>query len=401
MKKLFTIFAVLVLAMAMNVMATQTRTLVMGNNNMIMTDDANVWMFPSRVNNYPNIATGEFDGWNASGDFYNFGINWKFNDNNPWVLGTYISTAPDAIPMSYTGSVFSTLDFEYYYPDTEFPGATFTNRRIDLLYGRKFSNYNFGFSFGYAYQSDWLEGTGNEFEQKFTNYTLGFGLTPDNGKWDLALWLAFASWTDKNNAGAVVTEPDGYMDVAAMFRYFYTYNPTITFVPHIMAQIGTHGEKTVTPDVEDTKSKLTMVDIGCGMNYMPVTNVLAVIDFGINYASVKDEFTVPGPPVATTEDKYTDMHFPYWKIGLEGEVTSWMDVRFGAVSEWNKFKEEDVQGYNYALNETFLGAGLNFGRFHIDTYTDPEILLDGLNFISGTDDIDDLNFSVSILYEMF
>jgi len=38
-----------------------------------------------------------------------------------------------------------------------------------------------------------------------------------------------------------------------------------------------------------------------------------------------------------------------------------------------------------------LGVGLNFGKFHLDTYTDPQIILDGFNFISGSEDAYDLN----------
>ena len=77
--------------------ATETRTMVMGNNNMIMVDDANIFTFPGRVYNYPNLALGEISD-NTRDCFYNMGITWQFNDDNPWVLGTFLSTAPSYIP---------------------------------------------------------------------------------------------------------------------------------------------------------------------------------------------------------------------------------------------------------------------------------------------------------------
>ena len=88
----------------------------------------------------------------------------------------------------------------------------------------------------------------------------------------------------------------------------------------------------------------------------------------------------------------------------------WMDVRFGAISFWNidKDKEEVPAAARelevtekYAENDTFLGFAFHWGRLHVDTYTDPQIVLDGFNFISGSEDADDLNFQVSALYEMF
>jgi len=90
MKKALILAIGLLMLFSISSFASETRTLVMGDNNMIMVDDYNIFMFPGRVNNYPNLALGEFD-YNFGNEFYDFGITWQFNDDNPWVLGTFVS----------------------------------------------------------------------------------------------------------------------------------------------------------------------------------------------------------------------------------------------------------------------------------------------------------------------
>ena len=78
---------------------------------------------------------------------------------------------------------------------------------------------------------------------------------------------------------------------------------------------------------------------------------------------------------------------PKWIVGEEH--------RIGRVrSDWAnaEFKTK------YAANETYLGFGFHWKRLHIDTYTAPELFLDGFNFISGGDV--DMNFRISAVYEM-
>ena len=100
MKKilLLTIFTLMILSLSS--FATDTRVLTMGDNNNILMDDANIWLYPSRIYNYPDIATAEFSNYydrvSVSDDMYVYdeqitrlGVNWKFGGDNPWVLGTY------------------------------------------------------------------------------------------------------------------------------------------------------------------------------------------------------------------------------------------------------------------------------------------------------------------------
>lgn len=391
MKKLIILTLAAMLLLSMSAFATETRVLTMGENNMIIVDDANMSLFPGRNLNYPDLAIGEFD---VNDDFGQFGIMWKFGDQNPWVLGTFISTRSAAEPQDYLGNDLVAWDGMATVPAGTLP----ENRRIDLMYGRQFNNTNFGFNFGYINSSTESDISADDREEGFTQYLLNFGLTSSTGDWDIAAGIAVASIDDKDINGSDETETSGFVDFRAVARYFHQVDPRVTLVPHAELAFGKHGVKGINalPNANDTlESKLTSFGAGVGLNYSPSRNVFAVWDFGFQWTKVTNESRV------VPERKETNLVLPYWKIGLDAEVTKWLDIRLGAVSNWSNFKLEDQYKINSAINQTYLGTGMHFGRLHIDTYTDPEILLDGFNFISGSSDASNLNFQVSMLYEMF
>ncbi len=384
MKRLLTVTLVLLLVMSASAFATGTRVLTMGDNNTILEDDANIWLFPGRMFNYPNLAIGEFSG----NDFNEFGIHWKFSEDNPWVLGTYFSTLPFVEPEDYFGNDLVIWDF---------PGSGGTlpsNRRVDLFYGRQLNSTNLGIHVGYINSSRSYD-TADKTEEKFSRYLFGFGLTSGSGDWDLAGELVLGSWTDKDSVGTDSTEADGHLDFSIMARYFYQYNPNITFVPHVMLATGKHGAK-YARDTSEVKSTRTLLDFGAGMNCTPASHVLAVLDVGFQYEKKKNEFTDDN---ATTEISQTDVVLPYWKIGFEADVFRWMDIRMGATSDWLSRKVENGTKLSMAANQTYLGFGFNWGRLYVDTWADPELFLDGFNFISGRSN--DMNWQISALYEMF
>ncbi|MEW5795104.1 MAG: hypothetical protein AB1772_01965 [Candidatus Zixiibacteriota bacterium] len=444
MKKTLIAFVGLIVLVSASAFATETRTLVMGQNSMIMVDDFNMFMYPGRVNNYPNLLLGEFS---QGPNFYQTGITWQFNDENPWVLGTFVSYYPefgahdyDGRDLSQFGQAFSTFPNQwlYNYPwwwwydfgyEDRAPAAVNElsdsyPRRLHLIYGRKLGGQNFGFS-AQAVKASWkAEDDSTQYvpvntdaKQSFYQYTLGFGLTEaSTGKWDLGLSFMFGGWTNENPEGEKFNEPSGYYDLMASGRYFWVRNPKVTLVPHASFGIGKRGAQNfgdlpdTTPD-DDFKVEWTSTafDLGCGMNYTPGANMLAVADLGFSYWKVKGESTggTDIDPEFLGEHSESYFIFPYLKLGFEGEVFNWMDVRAGGYTYlWSSsFKiESDFmvdQTYNEPSSDTYLGLGFHWGRLYLDTYMDPEIVLDGFNFISGSNDADDLNFQVSMLYEMF
>jgi hypothetical protein len=166
------------------------------------------------------------------------------------------------------------------------------------------------------------------------------------------------------------------------------------------------------------------------MHYTSGPDLLAVLDVGIRYGKAKEEsdyITPPDPPVDYPTEYYYEWStftIPYLKIGFEGSVFKWMDVRFGATTFWDisKSKEDFTSGswiyhydwtYKEVWNETYLGFGFHWGRLHVDVMTDPDVFLRGFNFISGDSprvEYDDgpyyeswgyMNTKMSVLYEMF
>ncbi len=424
MKKLLTLTLLAIMVLGASAFATSTRTTVMGETNNVLLDEANIWLYPSRINMYPNIAIGEvgyydyyYEGY--YGDLAQLGIHWKFNEKNPWILGTYLSQ--DAFTggtgMGQLGLSYETLPFRYpsfdmwdagwfEWPYT--PTYNEGNQRITLFYGRKLGTNPFGFRLSKFHSSYKEEGTEKE------NYSLGeydfaFGLTDAAGKWDVSAGLNMLTWTNKNNNGSDVTKPKGNMLFYAQGRMFKQINPQWTIVPNAGLMFGSYkaefydGGSPTNTLLGSESYKTTTFWAGLGGNYTPAANVLAVIEGGIGFNSSK----VEDKPVVgtTTAYKMTFMTLPYIKIGFEGKVFDWMDLRAGANSYWHRAKEDydpnpggDKYKYNYPDNATYLGTGMHFGNFHIDTYTHPELLLNGFNFISGNT-TSDLNAKVSILYE--
>ncbi len=427
MKRTLILAIGLLMLMSVSSFASETRTMVMGDNHMVLVDDHNMFMFPGRVNNYPNLALGEFG---YGDEFYNFGLTWQFNDDNPWVLGTFVSRPTGYGPVNFSGSDMAKFD-EYYYPTASPSGdddlSSTYPRRVLINYGRQLAGQNFGFSLGIARQSweyDQAEQladsthvgiAANHANQSFSQYDIGIGMTEaTSGQWDVALHLMMGGWTNEDDSGKSITEPDGFSDITLNARYFWVRNPKVTFVPHITFTTGSRGVTDFNVDLDsagDDQSRKwshTVFDLGFGMHYTPAPNMLAVLDIGVSSEKTKYEQTGAGYAIAFRgEFTNTEFILPYLKIGFEGEVFSWMDFRAGATTHmWSsKDKSESDWGpdymYNTPSNATYMGFGFHWGRLYLDTYSDPELLMRGPDFVSGDYDGGDMNWMVSLTYEMF
>ena len=403
------ILAVLLLWMlGASAMATDTRVMTMGENNLVLVDDANIWLFPSRVFEYPDLAIGEFSD-QAGNDFTQLGIHWKFGSDNPLVLGTYFTDLGfPALPDNLLGTDLVDWDFL----------EDFDNRRIDLFYGNELGGYIFGSRFSIYHSSAEIDSDApvDMSRESFGYYDFDFGLTSETRKWDASLNFALGSWTDEDDQGRTESEPDGFFDFSVLGRYFMQRGPDYTFIPHVGFLKNKRGVKSYVVDPADptllTLSQTSNYDVtafnfGLGLNYTPARKVLAVCDFGFSYAKWKDETELEEVGVqaaASFEDTEAFTVLPYFKIGLDADVFKWMDVRLGATSFWNSETIEDktlnnTEKYKFADNETYLGFGFHWNNLHVDTYTDPELFLNGFDFISG-DGGGQMNFAISAVYEM-
>ncbi|MBD3331227.1 hypothetical protein GF356_00130 [candidate division GN15 bacterium] len=403
MRTLILVSAALVVLVASSVFATETRVITLGNTNNVLLDEENIWIFPSRVFDYPRLAVGEVGQDPANNNFTRLGIHWEFGKKKPFVLGTYFSELPAVVPDDLNGGALYNAD-----------STRLDNRRIDLFYARQLGNYNGGLRFSYIHSGTELDNPDNAFKECFSYYDFDLGVTPVSGKWDLALNFGLGTFADENEDGEDETAPDGYYDFSLMGRYFYPMAPDYVFVPHFSFMSSKRGAEHYAledadnpdPDLDMTEdNSRTTIVFGCGLNYEPSQSVFAVADLGFRYSKYSQELQTSG---STSETDISDTWFPYFRLGLDAQVFSWLDVRLGASSNWASTTSEFNDGNNttkhtrsFADNDTYLGMGFHFGNFHIDTYTDPDLLLRGFDFISDSDNYtSDMNFQVGLVYEM-
>jgi hypothetical protein len=378
------------------VFASNTRVLTMGDNHVILTDDANIWNWASRLNDYPGLAIAEF-GYNSS-YMYQFGVHWQFGDDNPWILATYFDNAFNYFP--YWGLPFSPLS---------------ENRRANIFYARMLGANKFGARTSlYWSGQEYTDNDPDQFNNSFWYYEFHVSLTANDNSWDLSATGGFGSWTNEVD-GIPLSEPDGLIDFAVLGRMFWESGPNYRYVPHAMVEYHKGGfDYFDAAGANDQSYNLTNVtfDIGIGQVYTPSNNVEAVLDLGIAFERNKEEYTevIVAGNDDSYEDKWSYTTIPYFRLGLDAEVFTWMDVRLGATSFWQRYKDEFSQPalptpytqedkQNYAENDTYLGFGFHWGNLHVDTYTDPYLFLQGFNFVSGNDN-GNMNFQISAVYDL-
>jgi hypothetical protein len=416
MRRFLMISFALLLLMSVSSFATNTRVMTMGDNNTVLMDEANIWEFPSRVVDYPNIAIGEFGYPNS---FQDFGVHWQFNQTAPWVLGTYFHNSetilPPVDPFGY-GYSFYIFPFNDGGDPTNF---LLPNQRIDLFYGRKLGQQQnpFGSRLSIVHSSQEDKVPGQLGTEAFAIYDLALGLTVGGGLTDLSLGFSLMTWTDEdtNPADSSVydeSKPSGNYQFYGMARRFIQLTPTYTAVPHVGFNIGkTEAEYYLlnggTDSLAETdKYNWFMIDLGVGLQYAPSNDAMAVIDAGIQYYKLSGDNTTTGTGGATVDANEKVLTIPYFKMGADLKVFNWMDLRLGAESFWDRYSFDAQSGstifedyaQNYPSNETFLGFGFHWGNLHVDTYTDPQVFLNGFNFISGQ--TSSFNWQLSALYEI-
>lgn len=351
MKKLVLGAIVIVLSFTLVATATETRVMTLGNVNNIVKDNANVFLFPSTINFYRNIAVAEVN----DGEFWRFGAHYDFGEDKG-VVGLYydqygMMLDPGYTPVSFDGMI---------------------DNRLELLYGRPLGDNYFGLGVCFYSDSYMSEASDDDTEEKTFALGVDLGLTMMEQALDLAVgFMMGPNWTFVDANGDDVSEPDGNMSFNLGGRYWHEFNDEVWFVPHLGFDYSTFGVK------EAYKETCMNLDLGWGVNIMPADAVLLLFDFGIMYGTCKYE------PEGGDESTTTMMTLPYFKGGLEGHVFDWWDVRFGAVRYWNNETEEDMYKMGWATTGTYLGSGLHFGNLDIDVWMDPDFALNGPYFVSG------------------
>lgn len=427
MKRLLTFTVLLVVLIGGVVFATETRVNTMGNVNTVVKDEANIFLFPSTINYYPKLFAGEFgersDLYLKDGDYYDVylnkvGAHFQFGQKSdkPWVLGAYFDTR-----MYIPGILY-----DYVYDKNADEGPWTNDHRITLVYGREISGMPFGFiasyyNMGSKVDNDtvYIDGEDYNYDQSLSRYEFSFGLSPMQKKLDLGLMFAMTTWTDKYAYDATLglidgSKPKGNMDLALTARYWMDPMGKYTLVPHAGVMYSKEGIEIF--DVfggevnlldEKVTYKHTDFDLGLGLNYDAMENVLVVADMGFKYHIAKDTYdnyyyddaNVLDTTI-TDEDKWTNLMLPYFRIGIDAHAFKWMNLRAGVEAQWLRSKYEPVASRKYTSTfvetETFLGAGFHWGNFILDANVDPDFLSRGPYFITGSNDYNEYDISSKI-----
>ena len=145
-----------------------------------------------------------------------------------------------------------------------------------------------------------------------------------------------------------------------------------------------------------------------GTNFQVSDDVMTVTDFGIAFYSNKSENTwITDPdvdPTVVQEQVYdsSGSALPYFKLGLDGKVLKWLDLRIGASTTWDSGEwthdsvinpdpgdtsYTEIQKDNGADTDLYLGAGMHWGNLSIDVQMETDFMENGPNFISGENDV--------------
>jgi len=358
--------------------ATLTRVIGMGGEGAgyIIKDASNPGIWPQLVKNYPNLAGAEFysaaNGW----DFQKAYINYNMGDDK-----CVLQFSLDKIPgRKYTMAPDALDDLEGTY------------NRLNVIWGRKMGELKVGLALNYTGKSMETEetaaGADDAYKASYSTYGLRAGVTALEEKLDLALGFEIASFSE-DVGGTTVWENDGSMSLAFAGRYWYKANDHYALIPNLKFSMMKDAGKA---DNETAARTVTEVALGCGNNWKPVDNMLAIWEVGVLSQNDKVEGTA-----GDVSDEFKNTQFNiYWRLGFESKIFDWLNGRFGAERTWRSMTKEwttDPSGdwveasgkpkYGVPVTNTYLGATAHWNRLWLDFLVAPQFMANGPYFISG------------------
>lgn len=370
MKKLLVLIVVLLLTAGMAT-ASEIRVTTMGGANV--KDVSGMAVYPQVILGYPNLMYTVINGGAQ------FGVG-----------GIY------ALPVGVLGLNFNQgVVANNYFPNVPVHGGGATNmadQKLGLTYGYNLGDIQLGLGLslaGNSYVKNYVKNTPNDkTETSISNLGINVGVTLIKNL-DLGINFAMESFTNNAADGKVITEGSGNTTFGLNARYWMEMSPKYVMIPYVGfamegegktdgAALASEGDK-----LEDAGMAF-MVGVGNNMHFSDA--VLAVADLGIMYNSVTTTYT---PKTGTAiKGIETHMGLPYFRIGLEGKVTNWMDVRMGATKVWASHTSEnndaDTEKWGFVEDNFVLGAGFHFNALDIDAELDPGFLTRGVYFVSGS-----------------
>ncbi len=280
-------------------------------------------------------------------------------------------------------------------PYVAYWSSDYTSPSLDLSRSTNIWGGTFGI-LANSSSSSWTEGTVGI---RFNNYSVS---------------------ADTAGGGSYTDENDGGLELNAFYRGWYKVkNTNITVVPYVNFGIM-NWEPTITPvPVLHAGEKNDFWNIMGGVGINVPINSEGMLAAGVSggYVSNSANFsdTVFGAGLGQTvlifKDKTEDVIFPQFNIGLEWNLTDWMQGRFGYSRSISSRKHE--LSYTDSSNTTTstefqqkvasnpdqtitVGLGMQFGSFSLDGLIGERFIQIGPNILSGKEN--DLYGLVSMSY---
>jgi hypothetical protein len=382
MKRICTIFciSIFVLAIASSAMATGTRVMTMGDQNMFITDDANIWHWTSTVNNYPRHMIV---------DHYGAYVNDPYQDDGESRVGMIMPFMKDGVLGVFASD--AEVDWPFSPRDAE--------SRVDLFWGKRLSSADVGLHLEWYGDSDKETG---ESSHGVIGLNGGVALNQGGNMMEFNGFFRKISFTDESITGtplSVNRTQDAGSHMGIAWRWMRAQNSTTTIIPAIRVENWKISETTDNGQDAD-EFKYTSVDVGVGCNTVPLAGTEFLGSIGIMYEKWTDSDT------SGTTDEDTRLTTPYLKFGADIQVKPWLNFRVGAAKEvYSKDTDKDFgtapdpdriqtdQDWSYRI-----GAGIMLGDVQFDMEVDPEWLMSGPYLLSGYSD-DPMFGHVSFKYD--
>ena len=347
-------------------------------NIFVLHDAATPGIWPQLIQQYPNLAGGEFGYDMDTWDLQKVYVNYSWSEKKAalqFALDKPYSDRYTMMPQVY--------DLRFY------PTPTSTNAipgRLNATFGCKLGDDmliggNLSY-FGHSYEDETYDLSGSIIGVKVGLSGIG------DHQWDAVVGVELPSFKN-DSSGTSLTENNGSMGVHFAGRYWWDYSEKTALIPNVRFNMYKDAAKTSVTGVGDFEDNITntQIAIGAGHNWWPVENALVLSDIGIVFNTSKEEYVAPG---ASSDETWKANVLPYWRIGFETSIFSWLDGRLGAERAWLGLDYKDTgqtptfnPKSSTSVTSTFLGATAHWNRMIFDLVVHPNFIGNGPNFISG------------------
>lgn len=393
-KYLVSFVALAVLLFEISAFASNTRTRSMGDVGLVLRDQSNIWLFPSTLVRYSNLAILELGGQREL--IYYLPAQAGFDPSGGGLIG--LGADGRHVIGGFVGESSERLPFAPFDPVTGQPLAM--NRRMDFFYGAKNARGSWGAQLTYAsggYQSSSrFGGTTSNSEGGVRLIGVALGLTQssiNNGTIDATLRYENHSF-EVNNGSSVNASSRGGHHLDLLSRWTKAWYTRVEMVPFLGFAIGSDGRdfgQGIGSQSEDLKQSRILA--GTGFNFRPDSN--NVFSFGLSFLRTQ-EITTTDMGSSATKLTQTTWRLPFVFGGVETNLFKWLRARFGfQKSLQNVSRKTRTMGLSSNSEsedkrsegpfELTFGLGIHYRHLTVDFSLDPDYFKRGVYVLSGSE----------------